>query len=161
MSEIITKHRTQGSVLGPALFNCFMAGLPWIFESLGVKCHLFADDTQFVVTFEKGDEMSARSKVVEIFATGFHVRKLFEFECIENCIHTVFPQPMTYLYPFITYCLCKFKSDKLHIVLSWHSYNTAYISLCISLFFALRTLTNSSSSKAKFKSYLKCGKHAC
>ena len=59
----------QGSVLGPVLFNCFMAGLPWIFESLGVKCHLFADDTQFVVTFEKGDEMSARSKVVEIFAT--------------------------------------------------------------------------------------------
>ena len=80
MSEIITKHRTQGSVLGPALFNCFMAGLPWIFESLGVKCHLFADDTQFVVTFEKGDEMSARSKVVEIFATI----KAFMFE---NCLN--------------------------------------------------------------------------
>ena len=70
----------QGSVLGPVLFNCFMAGLPWIFESLGVKCHLFADDTQFVETFEKGDEMSARSKVVEIFATI----KAFMFE---NCLN--------------------------------------------------------------------------
>ena len=57
-----------GSVLGPVLFNCVVAGLPRILESMGVKCHIYANNTQFVVTFDKEDEMSARSKIVEIFA---------------------------------------------------------------------------------------------
>ena len=65
-----------------------MAGLARILESLGVKCHLYADDTQFVVTFDKGDEMSARSKIVEIFAAI----KAFMFEnCLKlNASKTVF-----------------------------------------------------------------------
>ena len=78
----------QCSVLGPMLFNCVMAGLPRILESLGAKCHLHADNTQFVVTFDMGDEMSARSKIVEIFAAI----KAFMFEnCLKlNASKTVF-----------------------------------------------------------------------
>ena len=57
----------QGSVLGPLLFKCVMAGLPPILESFDVQCHLYADDTQFLVTFDKEDESSARLKVMEAF----------------------------------------------------------------------------------------------
>ena len=57
----------QGSVLGPLLFNCVMAGLPPILESFDVQCHLYADDTQFLVTFDNEDESSARLKVMEAF----------------------------------------------------------------------------------------------
>ena len=57
----------QGSALGPLLFNCVMAGLPPILKSSDVQCHLYADDTQFLVTFEKEDESSARLTVMETF----------------------------------------------------------------------------------------------
>ena len=55
----------QGSVLGPLLYNCVMAGLRLILESFDVQCHLYADDTQFLVTFDNEDESSARLKVME------------------------------------------------------------------------------------------------
>ena len=57
----------QGSVLGPLLFNCIMARLPSILESMGVQCHLYADDTQFLITFDRDEESSARDKVLMAF----------------------------------------------------------------------------------------------
>mgnify|MGYP001792076887 CR=1 FL=1 len=65
-----------------------MAGLLQILESLRVKCHLYTDNTHFVVTFGSVDEMSARSKIVEIFAAI----KAFMFEnCLKlNASKTVF-----------------------------------------------------------------------
>ena len=57
----------KGSVLGPLLFNCVIAGLPPILESFDVQRHLNADDSQFLVTFDKGNESSARLKVTEAF----------------------------------------------------------------------------------------------
>ena len=50
----------QGSVLGPLLFNCVIASLPSILESFDVQCDLYADETQFLVTFDNEDESSAR-----------------------------------------------------------------------------------------------------
>ena len=74
-----------------------MAGLARILESLGVKCHLYADDTQFVVTFDKGDEMLARSKIVEIYAAikAFMFQNCLKLNTryIKNRIHTVLPLP--------------------------------------------------------------------
>ena len=76
------------------LFNCVMAGLPRILESMGVKCHLYADDTQFFVTFEKGYDMSARSKIVDIFAAiKAFMFELSQVERFINRFHTILPLP--------------------------------------------------------------------
>ena len=39
----------QGSVLGPVLFNCVMSPLVHLLKDMGVLCHIYADDTQFLV----------------------------------------------------------------------------------------------------------------
>ena len=57
----------QGSVLGPVLFNCVMSPLAHLLEDMGVLCHIYADDTQFLVTFDKEEESAARIKISEIF----------------------------------------------------------------------------------------------
>ena len=41
----------QGSVLGYVPFNCIMLALPTLFSNLGIGCHVYADDTQFLVSF--------------------------------------------------------------------------------------------------------------
>lgn len=43
----------QGGVLGPILFNCIVAQLKLILTKLDIKCHTYADDTQFQVNFNK------------------------------------------------------------------------------------------------------------
>ena len=57
----------QGSVLGPVLFNCVMRELPSLLEAEGVDCHLYADDTQFWVSFPPSQESCARVKVQRCF----------------------------------------------------------------------------------------------
>ena len=42
----------QGSVLGLILFNCVRASLPKLLNSIGIKSHMFADDTQFELVLD-------------------------------------------------------------------------------------------------------------
>ena len=63
----------QGSVLGPVLFNCLMSLLPPILKSIGIPCHLYADDTQFWVSFNDDEdsinnEETARRRVQRAFS---------------------------------------------------------------------------------------------
>jgi hypothetical protein len=57
----------QGSVLGPVFFNCVMRSLPGLLDAIGVKSHVYADDTQFWVSFNKDEEVWARAKIAEAF----------------------------------------------------------------------------------------------
>ena len=53
----------QGRVLVPLFFNW----LPSILANMGVQCHLYADGTQFLITFDIDEESSAREKVLMAF----------------------------------------------------------------------------------------------
>jgi hypothetical protein len=53
----------QGSVLGPCLFNCYMADLCWQLDrrhgSSGIKFHIYADDVLIYFEFDKGSTDTA------------------------------------------------------------------------------------------------------
>ena len=57
----------QGSILGPVFFNCIMSELPSTLKDIGISSHLYADDTQFWVSFKSGDESIARRRVSHAF----------------------------------------------------------------------------------------------
>ena len=57
----------QGSILGPILFNCIMAGLAVKLESSNVQHHIYADDTQLLIPFKPHAESHARQRMAEIF----------------------------------------------------------------------------------------------
>ena len=57
----------QGSILGPVFFNCIMSELPSTLKDIGISSHLYADDTQFWVSFKSGDESIARCRVSRAF----------------------------------------------------------------------------------------------
>jgi hypothetical protein len=50
----------QGSILGPILFNCIMAGLARQLEKMEVNHHIYADDTQIWIPFKPGQEETTR-----------------------------------------------------------------------------------------------------
>ena len=62
----------QGTVLGPIHFNCVMASLPKPLNSIGIKSHMYADDTQFWVSFGDNDELNneatVRWRIVQTFS---------------------------------------------------------------------------------------------
>ena len=53
--------------LGPVFFNCIMSELPSTLKDIGILSHLYADDTQFWVSFKSGDESIARRRVSHAF----------------------------------------------------------------------------------------------
>jgi hypothetical protein len=57
----------QGSILGPILFNCIMAGLAEELEHLQIEHHIYADDTQLLVPFTDATEVEARHRLKEAF----------------------------------------------------------------------------------------------
>ena len=55
----------QGSVLGPILYSLYTSPLSDIAKQQGMKCHFYADDSQFYVSFKTcclSDMESSKSK---------------------------------------------------------------------------------------------------
>ena len=57
----------QGSILGPVFFNCLMSQLPSLLSIIGISSHIYADDTQFWVSFLPENEDVARRQVQRAF----------------------------------------------------------------------------------------------
>lgn len=56
----------QGSILGPVLFIVYTIELYYLLESLDVKCHFYADDTQ--IYFSVSDPVQGRNKFHEVYS---------------------------------------------------------------------------------------------
>ena len=54
---------TTGSVLGPILFNAYIAPLAKLLHQHNMQHHLYADDTQLYVTFPPTDHMQALARM--------------------------------------------------------------------------------------------------
>ena len=66
----------QGSVLGYVPFNCIILALPTLPSNLGIGCHVYADDMQFLVSFC----YDAGSIENEVAARGLIAKALLDIE---------------------------------------------------------------------------------
>ena len=55
----ITTGVPQGSVLGPILFNAYVAPLAKLLQQRNMQHHMYADDTQLYVTFTPSEHTQA------------------------------------------------------------------------------------------------------
>ena len=68
----------QCSVLGPILLNCVMASLPSQIDNIGVKCHMYADDTLFWVSFGESESINNEKTASFLDHLLLHGKQPFE-----------------------------------------------------------------------------------
>ena len=97
----------QGSILGPILFILYIADIEYIAKCHGFKVHIYADDTQLYISFEKSDIFSTISDV-------------------EQCLRSI------KLWMSSNFLKINEDKTKFMLISSEHCLNDIYTDLCIS-----------------------------
>ena len=97
----------QGSILGPLLFILYIADIEHIAKCHGFKVHIYADDTQIYISFERSD----------IFST---------ISSVEHCLRDI------KLWMLSNFLKINEDKTKLLLISSEQDLNSVYSDLCIS-----------------------------